>query len=77
MSIRKREWTTASGEAKTAWLAEYRDSAGKRRSKQFSRKKEADAYSDQVRTEVRQDLHTHACDSIAVAVSAELWLAAN
>ena len=39
---------------KTAWLADYRDQSGKRRSKQFARKKDAEAYLDRARTEVRQ-----------------------
>lgn len=43
-SIRRRIWTTPQGE-KTAWLVDYRDAAGKRRAKQFSRKKDAEAWS--------------------------------
>jgi integrase len=39
MSVRKREWLTAKGEAKTAWLVDYRDQAGARRFKTFSTRK--------------------------------------
>ena len=75
-AIRKRSWTTPTGETKTAWLVDYRDQAGKRRAKQFARKKEAEDYADRARTEVRQGTHTHDRDSITVAVAADLWIAA-
>jgi integrase len=75
-AIRKRSWVTPTGETKTAWLVDYRDQAGKRRAKQFARKKDAEEYADRARTEVRQGTHTHDRDSITVAVAADLWLAA-
>ena len=40
--VRKRIWTTKAG-TKTAWQLDYRDSTGKRRAEQFTRKKDADA----------------------------------
>ena len=43
-AIRKRVWTTSKGETKTAWLVDYRDQAGKRRAKQFDRKRDAEAW---------------------------------
>ncbi len=75
-SIRKRSWITPTGEAKTAWLVDYRDQFGKRRAKQFARKKEAEEYADRARNEVRQGTHTHDRDSITVAIAADLWIAA-
>lgn len=75
-AIRKRSWTSPEGVAKTAWLVDYRDQAGKRRAKQFRTKKEAEAYADRARTEVRQGTHTHDRDSITVAIAADLWIAA-
>jgi len=39
MSIRKRTWKTAKGEAKEAWVVDYVDGAGKRRLKTFSKKR--------------------------------------
>lgn len=75
MSIRKREWTTPQGELKTAWLVDYRDSAGKRRAKQFARKKDADAFVTTASWEVRQGTHTPDSQSITVAKAAENWLA--
>jgi integrase len=75
-AIRKRSWTGPNGETKTAWLVDYRDQSGKRRAKQFDRKKDAQDYADRARTEVRQGTHTHDRDSITVAIAADLWIAA-
>lgn len=75
MSIRKREWTTPSGERKQAWLVDYRDSAGKRRAKQFPTKKAADAWAPQTAIEVRHGTHTHDRDSITVKEAGAKWLA--
>lgn len=76
MAVRKRAWTAPDGTAKQAWLVDYRDQSGKRRSKQFRTKKEADAYADNARLEVRQGRHTHDRDSITVAIAADLWIEA-
>ena len=38
MSIRKRTWKTAKGEAKEAWVVDYVDQGGKRRLKTFEEK---------------------------------------
>jgi hypothetical protein len=43
MSVRKRTWTTSTGEKKEAWIVDYTDKAG-RHIKTFYRKKAADAY---------------------------------
>jgi integrase len=75
-AIRKRSWISPAGVAKTAWLVDYRDQAGKRRAKQFTRKKDAEEYADRARTEVRQGTHTHDRDSITVSIAANLWIAA-
>ena len=53
MSVRKRKWTTRSGEAKEAWIVDYTDQQGDRHIKTFARKKDADAYSQQVGVDVR------------------------
>ncbi|MEM6900160.1 MAG: tyrosine-type recombinase/integrase [Pseudomonadota bacterium] len=76
-AIRKREWTSPKGQKKTAWLVDYKDQNGRRRAKQFPTKKEAEAYGDRARDEIRQGRHTHDRDSITVAVAADLWIAAG
>jgi hypothetical protein len=75
MSIRKREWTTEKGETKTAWLVDYRDAQGKRRAKQFSRKKDADAFVTKASWEVSQGTHTADSQSITVEKAGQNWIA--
>jgi integrase len=71
MSVRKREWTTPSGELRTAWVVDY--TAGKkRRLKTFARKREADAYHAKVATDVRAGIHTAGSDTVAYA--GEKWI---
>jgi hypothetical protein len=73
-AIRKRSWTDGKGEARQAWLVDYRDSAGARRAKQFARKKDAEAWSVSAAWQVSQG--THMPDSISVTVrkAAEQWV---
>ena len=73
-AIRKRTWTDRRGEQRQAWLVDYRDSAGKRRSKQFSRKKDADAWATQAAWQVSQGTHTPDSQSITVSAAAKQWL---
>ena len=73
-SIRKREWQSPTGEIKTAWQVDYRDSAGKRRSKQFPRKKEAERWLTTASWQVAQGVHTADSQSVSVAKAAQLWL---
>ena len=75
MSVRKREWTTPKGDVKTAWLVDYRDAAGKRRAKQFDRKKDADGFATTAGWEVRQGTHTADSQSISVEKAGDQWLA--
>ena len=74
MSVRKRTWTTADGEERTAWVVDYKDGAGKRRLKTFSRKKDADAWAPQTAVDVRKGVHTPESESVTVAEAAKLWL---
>ncbi len=74
-SVRKREWTSPKGEAKSAWVVDYLDRSGKRRLKTFTRKKEADAYVATAVVEVRSGIHTPDSQSITVADATKLWLA--
>lgn len=74
-TIRKRAWTAPDGTQRTAWQVDYRDAAGKRRSKQFDKKRDADAHLDGVKGELRSGTHVHANDSITVAQAADLLVA--
>lgn len=73
-SIRKRTWITPAGDKRTAWLVDYRDPAGRRRSKQFARKKDADAWAVNALAEVQRGVHTPDSMSITVADAAAKWL---
>lgn len=73
-SVRKRTWKAASGEAKTAWVADYFDQSGKRHLKTFGTKKAADTWLVTTRHEVVQGVHTPERDSITVAEAGALWL---
>lgn len=73
-SIRKRTWPAKNGEVKTAWQVDYHDAAGKRRSKQFARKKDAEAWRTQASWEVLKGIHTPDSQSITVEQAAKLWL---
>mgnify|MGYP003627564801 FL=1 len=73
-SIRKREWTAPNGEPKQAWLVDYRDPAGNRRSKQFSRRKDAAAWRVETDYGVSNGTHTPDSQSITVAEAAEIWM---
>ena len=56
-SVRKRTWASG-GEKREAWVADYFDQAGKRHIKTFERKKDADAWLDNAKAEVRTGTHT-------------------
>jgi integrase len=73
-TIRKRSWRTASGEARESWIVDFRDQYGKRRHKQFDRRKDADAFMVTARGQVAAGTFTPDSTSISVAEAAELWL---
>jgi integrase len=73
-SIRKREWTSPKGEQRTAWLVDYRDPAGARRSKQFTRKKDAEVWRTKATYDVSQGTHTADSQSITIRKAGELWI---
>lgn len=74
MSIRKRPWVTKSGQQRFAWLVDYKDQAGKRRTKQFARKKDAEAWVVTAAAEIQKGVHTPDSISITVTQAAELYL---
>lgn len=70
-SIRKRAWAV-SGEQRTAWVVDYRDSGGVRRSKQFARKRDAESWATQAAWQVSRGVHTADSQSITVEKACEL-----
>jgi len=73
-SIRKRSWNAPNGEAKSAWVVDYKDSSGARRSKQFSRKRDAEAWSTQAAWSVSQGTHVADSQSVTVNEALDRWL---
>jgi integrase len=71
VSVRKR---TLPGGG-TAWLVDYRDNTGVRRARQFSTKREADAFNVQARSELAAGTHTADSASITIHKASELWIA--
>lgn len=74
MSIRKRTWSGPAGAQREAWVADYSDSAGKRRMRTFARKKDAEAFLSQAKVEIRQGTHVPESTSVTVKKAADLWL---
>jgi integrase len=75
MSVRKRKWTTRSGEVREAWIVDYAQE-GHRRIETFKRKKDADDYANTVGVDIRAGTHTPLSRSITVREAAEDWLRA-
>lgn len=73
-SIRKRSWLANDGTSKQAWQVDYRDQSGRRRSKQFSRRKDAEKWLVRAASEVQKGVHTPDSVSITVADAAKIWL---
>lgn len=74
-SIKKRVWTSPTGERREAWRLRYVDVHGVERSKQFAKKGDASAYLTKAAFEVSQGTHTADSTSITVARAAEMWIA--
>jgi integrase len=70
-TIRKR--TRLDGRA--AWQVDYRDAAGKRRHRQFTTRRDADAFLIKARAEVVAGTHTPDSASITVREAADIWIA--
>ena len=75
MSVRKRQWTNAKGENKTAWICNYTDSKGVRRLKTLPTKKAADAFAASTKVAVAEGHHVADRASATVGEAAEGWLA--
>ncbi len=74
MSVRRRTWRNNDGSQGEAWVVAYPDQAGKRRIKNFDRRRDADAYHAVVGVEVRAGNHAADSQSVTVAEATRLWL---
>lgn len=73
MSVRKRTWKTNRGEPRSAWLVDYFDQTGKRHARSFTKKKDADAFHDSVRTDIRSGRHVP-LGAETVAALCDRWI---
>lgn len=62
------------GDSKSAWQVDYRDNFGNRRSKQFARKRDAEAWLTNTAWQVSQGTHTPDSQSIRVKEATKLWI---
>jgi integrase len=74
MSIRKRKWTTKSGEAREAWVADYVDQHGDRHLQTFTTRRVAEAWTTQAKHEVAAGTHSPLTGSATVAEAFQTWI---
>ena len=73
-SIRKRSWTTKSGEKRTAWQLNYVDRHGALQQKQFMSKREADDERVRIEGQIATGVHVPDKNSISVGDAAKAFL---
>ena len=73
-TVRKRAWTTPSGELREAWRCRYIDQGGITRTRQFDLKRDADAWRVKVEGELATGIHTADAASITIAQAAAAWI---
>jgi len=73
MAVNKRIWQNQDGSPGEAWVVSYRDQGGTRRTKNFDRKRDADAFENTVNVDVRRGLHIPDSQSILVSEAARQW----
>jgi integrase len=76
MSVRKRKWTTRSGQDREAWVVDYVDQAGERHIETFAKKKDADARHAEVRVDVKTGVHVAPSKSTTIRGAGESWIKA-
>jgi integrase len=74
MAIRKRKWTTRTGEVRENWIFDYRDQHGDRHIRTFARRKDAEDYQATVKVDIQRGVHTAPSKSVTVAEAADDWL---
>jgi integrase len=76
MSVRKRSWTTKTGERREAWVVDYVDQQGDRHIETFARQRDAKQRHDKVNVDVSKGVHVAASKSVTVAEAGNNWLRA-
>ena len=73
-TIKKRGWRTSKGERKEAWRVRYVDQHGETRTRQFDKRRDADAFRIKAESEVASGSHTADSVSVTIAEAADLWV---
>ena len=73
-SIRKRTWTTATGETRTAWTVDVVDASGNRQRRQFSTKREAERWRVEVEGQLQAGTFRPDASKVTVAVACDGYL---
>lgn len=76
MSVRKRKWTTRSGEEREVWIVDYVDQQGDRHIETFHKKKDADARHAEVGVDGRAGVHVAHNKSVTVKEAGASWIKA-
>jgi integrase len=74
MSVHKRTWKNRDGSKGEAWIVAYTDQSGTRHTKNFERKRDADAFHATVSVDLRKGIHVPDSQSVTVAEAARIWL---
>ena len=74
VSVRKRSWKAATGEAKAAWVVDYADSRGVRQRKHFPNKKAADAFRVNIEGQIQTGTYRCLADRMTVRNVCENFL---
>jgi integrase len=74
-SVAKRKWTY-NGQQREAWTVRYFDQDGRRRSKGFDLKKDADAYAKKVEREIHDGVHLTRDQALTVKQVGDLYIEA-
>jgi integrase len=74
MSIKEREWTNKDGSVTRVWVSGYNDANGKWKTKQFNKKKDAQAHQESVKTDVRKGIHIADSEGITIEQACRVWL---
>lgn len=74
-SVRKRTWTSSSGEIKTAWFVDYYDNRGDRQRRHFANKKSADAFRISVEGQLQAGTYRPDARRLTVKAACQAFIA--
>lgn len=72
--VRKRTWTTAKGEQKSAWVFDWLDNSGRRQRRQFERKRDADAFRIEIENQLLTGTYRANARQLSVSDLAKIYL---